>query len=197
MSIINWKEFKDIDTSDIAPKKQVFPLDWYYGELVKASVALTRAGQEAELSIEKAFTTVNPDSPKGSVYGAMLQMEFNIKSGKDTGAAQAGKTFKTSMWFCLKKDNPGLNNIKKIANAVVLSELPENTADLCGSEFWMKIKLVPPQGQYGEKNEFDGAMSHEDMLSWSEKKGFSIDTGDASTDVISPGNPLDYDDIPF
>lgn len=197
MSIINWQEYADINTDDIKPKSFVLPVDWYRGELTKANIVLTKAGQEAEISMDKAFSTVNPNSLKGSVYGAMLQIEFTIKSGKDTGTAQQGKTFKTQMWFCLKKDNPGLNNIKKIASAVGLSELPENTANLCEEDFWMKIKLTPPQGQYGEKNEFDGAMSEEDMIAWAEKKGFTVDKSGALPSDSS-GKAEDFDDdIPF
>jgi hypothetical protein len=187
MSIINWQEFGDIELDDIKPKSFVLPLDWYHGALTSASVMLTKAGQEANLSIEKAFSTVNPDSPKGSVYGAMFQMEFAIKHGKDTGPAQAGKIFKTQMWFCLKKDNPGLGNIKKIANAVGMSELPANTNDFIGRDFWMKVKIAPPQGQYGEKNEFSGAMSADDMLAWAQKSGFENN--------INPSES--GDDIPF
>jgi hypothetical protein len=197
MSIINWEDFKDIELNDISPKKPVLPLDWYCGSLTSASVVLTKAGQDEGLSFEKAFKTVNPDSPKGSVYGAMLKMKFAIKQGKDTGTAQTGKTFETQMWFCLKKDNPGLNNIKKIAAAVGLSALPENTDSLCGNDFWMKIKIAPPQGAYGEKNEFDGAMSVSDMLSWAEKKGFSLEKPQTNNEQDFNHSESEFDEIPF
>jgi hypothetical protein len=154
MAIFKWGDAGSISDDDLKPKNTLFPEGEYECSVVSAAIKLTKGATEYEsptgkvgLSLDQAMRTVNPNSAKGNVFGAMLNIEIEMLAGDFEG-----KKLRNGIWFTLEPENPGLRIIKQLSAACGFAAIPEDIDALKAKEIGVKLKIEKGTGGYADKN---------------------------------------------